>query len=341
MNNAFQKVCCESCHARFFSGFRLRLLRFAPTLLAAVALIRPAIACEPLVPPSFNAATYYQGTEGLAGEALKAALNDRIDGHLAHAKSCLWTILAEADADPDDPNAVIVFYTQRSIPVAERDFGGNTPDAWNREHIWASSHGFSDSNQHAHTDAHHLVAADKSVNADRADHDFGEADAPAGLPDDECSECREDEARGIWEPPDALKGDVARMMFYMDVRYDGDASEPTATGDLALVNRTTSSGEPNHGLVCDLIGWHIADPVSERETRRQSVVFRWQGNRNPFIDRPEFALAIWGPACGIEAPVAIADSQRMPFPFLGLMLLAAGIAGIAGRNLRSRAQARH
>ena len=82
-------------------------------------------------------------------------------------------------------------------------------DAWNREHFWAKSHGFPRKSQCAYTDAHHLRAADKSVNTDRSNNDFSDG----GTPDDECTQCREGD--GTWEAPDLVKGDIARMMFYM------------------------------------------------------------------------------------------------------------------------------
>ena len=71
---------------------------------------------------------------------------------------CIWHILMEADEDLDNPNNVIAIYTRRSIPKSRRDHGQNDQDSWNREHVWAKSHGFKKKSQHAYTDAHHLAA---------------------------------------------------------------------------------------------------------------------------------------------------------------------------------------
>lgn len=94
------------------------------------------------------------------------------------------------------------------------------------------------------------------------------------------------------------------MMFYMDVRYDGD--NRSETPDLLLSNDTIPSS--NHpfsnflgghyqyqlgtpatmGKLCDLLSWHYADPVSQHEIRRNNEAVKFQGNRNPFVDRQAF-----------------------------------------------------
>jgi len=92
-----------------------------------------------------------------------------------------------------------------------------------------------------------------------------------------------------WEPPDRVKGDVARMMFYMAVRYEGDND----TYDLELLNKTGTYG-PKFGKLSTLLQWHELDPVDEREQHRNEVIYSYQHNRNPFIDHPEFVEKIWG-----------------------------------------------
>lgn len=223
-------------------------------------------------------------------------------------------ILKEADQDSSNSDNVLGFYTRRPIPKTDQDRGENTPDYWNREHIWAKSHGFPYTSQDGYTDAHHLRACDKSVNNDREDHDF----AYGGIPDDECSGCKE--GGGTWEAPDEVKGDVARMIFYMATRYDGN--DDSGTPDLILVDQLTSSGSPQFGKVCDLVQWHLADPVSSQEIARHDVIYSWQGNRNPFIDHPEYAVSIWGKECGVvvEPPTVPAASKSL-IPVLSILLL--------------------
>lgn len=95
-----------------------------------------------------------------------------------------------------------------------------------------------------------------------------------------------------FEPRDAIKGDVARMLFYMDVRYNGERGLP----DLRLVDRTGTRGV-EMGRLCTLLRWHAADPVDDRETARHERIAAIQGNRNPFVDQPELAARVYDGQC--------------------------------------------
>jgi endonuclease I len=108
-----------------------------------------------------------------------------------------------------------------------------------------------------------------------------------------CRSCRE--GQGTWEAPDEVKGDIARMLFSMVVRYEGN--DMSNTPDLELLDSVTDRGKPHLGKLCTLYQWHIIDPVSDFEENRNNVVYSWQGNRNPFIDRPEYAEVIWRMKC--------------------------------------------
>ena len=106
----------------------------------------------------------------------------------------------------------------------------------------------------------------------------------------------------FWQVWSGRRGDVARAMFYMAVRYEGDApKEPdleltsdaseqmTLCGDCCLTGETA-----NMGLVDDLLEWHVADPVDDHERRRNTIIYLFQGNRNPFVDHPKWAGALFG-----------------------------------------------
>ena len=157
--------------------------------LIALALCGEAFAaCEKQTHPPVDVDAYYQSAAGRSGEQLKATLNQIIRDHKRYTYTpCLWSILKEADEDPTNADNIIAIYTGRSIPKSRQDRGTGDQDAWNREHIWAKSKGFPRSSQHAYTDAHHIVAADRSVNSDRSNYDF----ANGGEPDTECTQCRE------------------------------------------------------------------------------------------------------------------------------------------------------
>lgn len=234
-------------------------------------------------------AGYYDDADGLEGTALRSALHNIIDNHTEYSYDDLRDfILRESDEDPNNSNNVILLYTGRS--QAKSTFGGDAND-WNREHVWAKSHGgFGDSPPHG-TDAHHLRPTDASVNSNRGNLDFDNG----GTENSEASGNYSDS--DSWEPRDAVKGDVARMLFYMAVRYEGDAAGEL---DLELVDNTNSSpsGEPLHGKLSALLEWHVQDPPDDFERNRNEVVYSYQGNRNPFIDHPEYVACIWQNDCG-------------------------------------------
>jgi len=235
---------------------------------------------------------YYATASNLTGDALKFELNDIIRDHQVYSYTpCVWAALADLDADEENPGHVIGIYTERSIPVLRRDCGKNDGDSWNREHIWAKSKGFPNRNQDAYTDLHHLRVADKSVNGDRSNFDF----KIGGNAHPECivEVCRVGE--NSFEPPDNVKGEVARMLFYMAVRYEGN--DDSNVPDLEIVDRSTSKGEPHIGYLSNLKEWHCKFPVSEKERKRNDKVHAWQGNRNFAIDHPEYVESIWNFSC--------------------------------------------
>jgi endonuclease I len=240
-------------------------------------------------------------TVGLTGNELRTELNSIIRDHFRYSYTpCVWAMIADLDQDPENPGNVIDLYTGRSIPVLRRDCGYNDDDAWNREHVWAKSHGFPREQQHGYTDINHLRAADKSVNRDRSNYDF----KMGGNEHDECTGCSLDSAAATWEPPDRVKGRIARMLMYMDVRYEGNDESDDGMPDLVLVDTSTKGlKEPTIGYLPDLLDWHCKFPVSDTERRRNDKVHSWQGNRNPFIDHPEYVESIWNHTCGAKKVV--------------------------------------
>ena len=240
---------------------------------------------------------YYDSADGLTGDALKSALHDIIDNHEEYSYNNLRDfILRETDEDPNNSNNVILLYTGRS--QAKSTFGGGAND-WNREHVWAKSHGDFGNNPPCGTDAHHIRPTDASVNSSRGNLDFDEGGTP--LP--EAPGCKRDS--DSFEPRDEVKGDVARMIFYMGVRYEGGSGEP----DLEVVDYVNTSPSPEHGKLQKLLDWHLMDPPDAFEINRNEVIYSYQENRNPFIDHPEYVDHIWGD------PNAIEDEDYMDISF--------------------------
>jgi endonuclease I len=240
-------------------------------------------------------AGYYDVTNGLEGTALADTLQAvSARGHRPLSYKAVWTLLQKADEDPARPDHVLTLYSRRSIPkrCMEGSAGQSCELTWNREHVWAKSHGFPNQAQWAHTDGHHLRAETVYCNSLRGNLDFDAGDQHFA----DCSSKRRRTTPRAWEPPDAVKGDVARMMMYMAVRYNGDPVLDR-TPDLQLVDRSTQDGQSRFGRLCTLMAWHRQDPVDPQERLRNEVVQSLQGNRNPFIDVPEFAERLWSATC--------------------------------------------
>jgi endonuclease I len=236
---------------------------------------------------------YYDSAAGKSGAELKAALHNIIKGHTEYpytAKTTdVWDILKDTDCDPNNPENVILLYTGWSMNGAAEYNNGN---GWCREHVWAKSHGNFDEDPPAGTDVHHLRPADISVNSARSNKDFDNG-GTRYIDIDGATDCYTDS--DSWEPRDAVKGDVARMMFYMSTRYKGDSDEP----DLELVDQVNtyalcSDGIGYFGKLSTLLQWHEGDPVDDWERNRNDIIYtKYQHNRNPFIDHPEYVTLIW------------------------------------------------
>ena len=158
---------------------------------------------------------------------------------------------------------------------------------------------------------------------------------------------------GVWETWDHRKGDIARAMFYMDVRYEGDdGSEPDlilVDDPVLIVSCQTGDNEAvgYMGLLTTLLAWHEADPVDDKERTHNEVVDQYQHNRNPFVDHPEWVDLLFGDglAPAPETPMAIVLHGAAPNPFnpatsIGFTLdrpglVALDVFGLDGRKVRS------
>jgi endonuclease I len=225
---------------------------------------------------------YYAAAAGKSGAALRAALHAIIANHTKLSYSQVWTALQQTDQDPANAANVVLLYSGRS---QSRTSNGGNADDWNREHVWPQSHGDFGTAAGPGTDLHHLRPEDVTVNSTRGNKDFDTGGSTVA----ECPGCRTD--ADSFEPRDAVKGDVARMLMYMAIRYEGGDGYP----DLELNDAVNNGSAPRTGRLSVLLRWHAADPPDAQERRRNEVVFAtWQHNRNPFVDHPEWAASIWG-----------------------------------------------
>lgn len=226
--------------------------------------------------------------------ALRQRLHDQVIGQRVLPYKEVWEALAHLDAVPGKPGTIRLVYTRREQAVDRRDQGQNDPDSWNREHLWPKSHGFPEEENPAYTDLNNLRPADRSVNTHRSDRDFDEG----GEPHPEARLVRWDD--DSWEVPDEVKGDIARAVFYMALRYDGTGTWVDRKGKrhreprLVVVDGDSpETREPLFGHLSTLLRWNRVDPPDEQERRRDAGVASLQGQSNPFVSHPEYIDQLW------------------------------------------------
>lgn len=261
-------------------------------LAFSFALLLAGLTLSSAAPPP----GYYAPAAGKAGPELRQALHDIIRNH--HILPYSSTSLDTSDAlkvlgqHPADTNSVLLVYSGSNALVSA--FGTST--GWNREHLWPQSAGL-DGIEPSYSDVHNLFACDANVNSSRGNKHYDTSDTnspsyrfPAHAEAPECSTDSDS-----WEPRPSERGDIARVLFYMAVRYTGDVpNEPrlALTDDVALINATNAY----MGKLSTLLAWHHADPVDAVEQLRNDRIYSlYQTNRNPFTDHPEWVNLTFAP----------------------------------------------
>lgn len=258
-------------------------------------------------------AGYYSDAYGLTGNELKSALHNIIDNHTVSTYSDLWVHFQKTDKKPDGSvwdiysSVVWTFITDQC-----GNYSGEG-DCYNREHSFPRSW-FGGEVSPMYTDLFHIYPTDGWVNNKRGNLPFGEISSPVYTSSNGSSvgaSVTEGYSGSVFEPIDEYKGDLARSYFYMAVRYYGeDGSWPGSD--------MTDGAEPASWALNMLLRWHEQDPVSSKENNRNDSVFTIQGNRNPFIDNPEYAIAIWDSSNDMENRM-IKDISVWPNPATDLI----------------------
>lgn len=245
-----------------------------------------------------QATAYFATAEGLTGSALKGKLTQLISGHTSLSYSPgVWSAHKDLYEDPNDSSKLILFYSQASWDKSAQDPGSGSEQYWNREHLWPNSYGI-DKSRPKYTDIFNLVPANKAVNNDRSNNYFDYADPNKSGYEDPAyhlaPECKENSSL-IWEPGDGQKGWVARALFYMTTRYT----------DLQLVDTppdpAPDSSSSRMAQLSVMLEWNRKFLPSAKELDvNQRIYDDYQHNRNPYIDFPEFADAVYvdGPSWG-------------------------------------------
>ncbi len=303
---------------------------------------------------------YYASVDASTPERLRETLHTLIDDHRVYPYSAsttcsltnpeatcdTWDILELADEDPLNPARALDVYRNRSYLKISDRAGTGSGITYNREHTWPNSLGFGSQTGNLglpnapYTDTHMLYLSDTQYNADRGNKPYANCPQSAGC-GERVTEAHNNQGggsgvypgNGNWvQGPDGnagsfetwgfRKGDIARAVLYMDVRYEGGVHGVTGQSEpqLALTNTrsliVTGSNQTvaYMGLLDDLIAWHLADPPDARERSRNDVVYGFQGNRNPFIDHPQWVLCLYRNSCEAVVDPVFRNGFEAPAP---------------------------
>ncbi len=263
---------------------------------------------------------YYDGTAGLSGAALKTKLKQIItNGHIDNGYNGLWTGYQTTDRDNiagipglENDGTILDIYSENPNGTDPYTFnypggqcsGNSGPEGlcYNREHIVPQS--LFNSSSPMVADIHFIRPTDGKVNGMRANYPYGKVGS-ASFTSLNGSKLGTSVSPGyagiVFEPVDAFKGDVARMILYFVTRYESQLST-FGTGN--MLGGSTFPGLQTWELN-QLLAWNAADPVSATEIARNNASYVYQGNRNPYIDHPEYVDQIWGtPVVDTQAPTA-------------------------------------
>ncbi|MDC9723816.1 MAG: endonuclease [Urechidicola sp.] len=227
-------------------------------------------------------ANYYLSAENTSDEDLKYELNQIIDNHTifpyTSSSTDTWNILSETDKDPNNPDNVIMLYSGISINAAQEY---NNNNGWTREHVWAKSRGDFGTEDGPGTDVHALRPLDGTTNTVRSNRGFDNCNSCIAVYDkwgNDTGSFR-DANDFSFEPRPEVKGDVARMIFYMAVRYEG--YDGYVDLELSETILGISDNSPLHGVQSTLLEWHRNDPVDTWEENRNDIIYyNYQNNRS-------------------------------------------------------------
>ncbi|MFA9197404.1 MAG: endonuclease [Aliarcobacter sp.] len=239
-------------------------------------------------------ASYYDSALGKMSTDLKASLNSitktgfrsiPYGSGTSTGITGVVPVLKLLYQDPANADNLILIYGGESVLKTSWD------TVWNREHCWPQS--FGASNGYAQSDLFHLRPCRGTVNSDRNNDVYGNVTISTGAKT--APACRELEYY-VWEPPDSEKGQIARGILYMAVRYEGASSGDGGTANLELIDGASDVTSASHrfGQLTDLLAWNRLYPPNEKEKWINDQIYtKYQLNRNPFIDNPDYAEMVF------------------------------------------------
>ena len=256
-----------------------------------------------------NAGNYYDTITTQTGYSLKTALHNIINNHTAQGYSALWTFYEANSLDIyyENDGSILDIYSENPNGADSYNYTKVTNqcgtyrgegDCYNREHSFPRSW-FGGAVEPMNSDVHFIFASDGYVNSKRSSYPYGEVGSATFTSSNGSKLGSATVTLGyngtVFEPIDEFKGDLARAYFYMATRYENViASWQNNTTYSNAVLDGTSTRVFEQWQLDMLLRWHANDPVSQKEIDRNEAAFSHQGNRNPFIDHPEYVDAIWG-----------------------------------------------
>ena len=261
------------------------------------------------------ASGYYASTEGLTGTELLNELATITQKN--HTKFTSYddikTMNPKSDPDPNNSSKLLDFYSRISVNAAWD--GGST---WNREHVWPQSQsGGLYGTSGAGSDIHHIRPTINSINSKRGNMKFTDFDVIGQTANEYKynSQLVAYTNNTYWEPLDNVKGDTARIVMYMYMHYSKEVSANASfskAGSMYLTNIVYGKGGSKDAALQILLYWNKLDPVDDYEANRNEYCASVTGTRNPFIDYPEFADAIWSNGTSIDPDDNIGGGNTTP-----------------------------
>ncbi len=244
-------------------------------------------------------AGYYDSASGLTGSDLKTTLYNIIKNPNVDSYDNLWADFEQTDKHTD--GTVWDIYSNYTFHFTSDQCGNynSEGDCFNREHSFPKSW-FNDASP-MYSDLFHIYPSDGYVNGQRSNLPYGEVGTATYTSTNGCKKGNNTYGTysgTVFEPADEYKGDLARTYFYMVTCYENLVAswETNEAGVDAMLNGTSFPAFENWSLQM-LMDWNDQDPVDQKEIDRNNAVFNIQGNRNPFIDHPEYVCLVWGNNC--------------------------------------------
>lgn len=247
-------------------------------------------------------AGYYDAAAGLHGYELKTALYNIIHGHSELLYGDLYSYFVYTDSKPgnvvwdmysDVPGgspAYIYYHT----PADQCGSYSAEGDCYNREHIVPSS--WFNSGIPMYSDLFNLVPVDGFVNNKRGNYPLAQVGIASWTSTNgsRVGNCiTSGYTSTVFEPLDDYKGDLARSILYMATCYENVVAGWAGNSNAGSVLAGNDSSVFHPWYVTLLLSWHDGDPVSSKEIARNDSVYKYQHNRNPYIDHPEWVNEVW------------------------------------------------